>query len=88
MSQNTLAVPTHSRPVLRMQATPLRPQLVRSGSMRLPAACFSPGIREFTHAARCEALPTVAPTARMSSRCDSGSQTCPEMVSMLPGTRE
>ena len=88
MSQNTLAVPTHSRPVLRMQATPLRPQLVRSGSIRLPASCFSPGMRELIHATRCEALPTVAETVRKSSRCDSGSQTCPETVSIVPGTRE
>ena len=36
MSQNTLAVETHSRPTFSKHATPLMPKFVKSGSMRWP----------------------------------------------------
>jgi hypothetical protein len=48
-SQKTLAVETHSLPALRRHATPFKPQLRRSGSMRRPGTRLF-GLSDETHA--------------------------------------
>eukprot|EP00967_Tisochrysis_lutea_P104713 scaffold159168_cov35-Tisochrysis_lutea.AAC.1 len=78
MSQKTLAAATHSRPALRMHATPLTPQFARSGSM---IAHRSPprGLSERTHARqRCVEVVCKAPGTR---------ECCRKREPITPGTR-